>query len=477
MVGVHDDADATEFSRMPMFAAATRAPSWGCNGCAVLRADASSLPRKRGPTRSSSPGAAATPSWSTPLRRGVRPRPAVRTASLRKRVAWSPRPWCWRAGHFGLVPRRPGGGTPLQRRGVEDGVAERDRGARRRAGAGRTGRTPGAPSPRFASATDRLSLAAIGLAAPAHPQDRARMPAAGEWTLSVDGGALFPLQEALPWLVFVFGLGLTLSVALSLALGAAPRAALRPGARSLRGARGHAQARRANKQDLEQAHAQADRLSRVDPLTDIFNRRHFGEGPSAELAPPDGSAAVLLLDLDHFKSVNDRYGRLPGDAGRGGGRPDRLGRSRATADCLARWGGEEFPSWRPESQRGRDPPRRTGARVRSRTSRCRSTAPIELTLLRRAWPSLGPDGTDASTGWSTPRTRRSTRPSARAVTAFECSRRKGAVEEPRRPSEQPRLGAGRIPAQLDSQGLEQAGQPCSRWGRGVEAVEERALLG
>jgi two-component system, cell cycle response regulator len=95
-------------------------------------------------------------------------------------------------------------------------------------------------------------------------------------------------------------------------------------------------------QELEQAHAEADRLSRVDPLTGVYNRRHFSELLSAELGLTDGgSVAVLLLDLDHFKGVNDRYGHLTGDAvlQAAAGRIASIIRS---SDCLARWGGEEF---------------------------------------------------------------------------------------------------------------------------------------
>ena len=93
---------------------------------------------------------------------------------------------------------------------------------------------------------------------------------------------------------------------------------------------------------MELAHAEADRLSRVDPLTGLFNRRHFSELLLSEQARSgSGTAAVLLLDLDHFKSVNDRYGHLAGDAVLQAAAERIASITRAT-DCLARWGGEEF---------------------------------------------------------------------------------------------------------------------------------------
>ncbi len=56
-------------------------------------------------------------------------------------------------------------------------------------------------------------------------------------------------------------------------------------------------------------------LSRRDELTGILNRRAFNEQLSSLLAgaAPDEAVALVLVDLDDFKSVNDRYGHLAGD--------------------------------------------------------------------------------------------------------------------------------------------------------------------
>ncbi|MEY4871131.1 MAG: hypothetical protein RLZZ563_461 [Pseudomonadota bacterium] len=85
------------------------------------------------------------------------------------------------------------------------------------------------------------------------------------------------------------------------------------------------------------------RLAMTDPLTGLHNRR-YGLLKLAELAEPGPVAqdfAVLLVDIDHFKSVNDRFGHPAGDAvlievAR------RLGSALRPGDLLARIGGEEF---------------------------------------------------------------------------------------------------------------------------------------
>lgn len=57
-------------------------------------------------------------------------------------------------------------------------------------------------------------------------------------------------------------------------------------------------------------------VSRADPLTGCLNRRGFEERAAAELATArrqGGQGAVLALDVDHFKEVNDRHGHATGD--------------------------------------------------------------------------------------------------------------------------------------------------------------------
>jgi diguanylate cyclase (GGDEF)-like protein len=98
---------------------------------------------------------------------------------------------------------------------------------------------------------------------------------------------------------------------------------------------------RANER-LRQANQVLAFESQTDPLTGLHNRR-FLLDHAGELFNParGGTAALLLLDLDHFKQVNDRYGHAAGD--------DvliqlaRLLQHLARdGDHLLRWGGEEF---------------------------------------------------------------------------------------------------------------------------------------
>jgi diguanylate cyclase (GGDEF)-like protein/PAS domain S-box-containing protein len=96
--------------------------------------------------------------------------------------------------------------------------------------------------------------------------------------------------------------------------------------------------------DLAAARDEADRRSRVDALTGVFNRGHFTEALAAELdRAARGNAAVglLIADIDHFKRVNDTFGHLVGDRVLAE-IADRLATAVRRYDTLARFGGEEF---------------------------------------------------------------------------------------------------------------------------------------
>jgi diguanylate cyclase (GGDEF)-like protein len=81
-----------------------------------------------------------------------------------------------------------------------------------------------------------------------------------------------------------------------------------------------------------------------DPLTGAYNRRHFDERLAAEFsgARRHGMAlSLLVIDVDHFKSINDEHGHLAGDAvlrAVAGALQEGL----RMEDILARYGGEEF---------------------------------------------------------------------------------------------------------------------------------------
>ena len=89
---------------------------------------------------------------------------------------------------------------------------------------------------------------------------------------------------------------------------------------------------------------EVERLSRTDALTGVANRRAFDERLEFELrrAARTGSAlAVILVDLDRFKDVNDRNGHPAGDAVLTEVAQCLAGRLRLD-DLLARLGGDEF---------------------------------------------------------------------------------------------------------------------------------------
>ncbi len=86
------------------------------------------------------------------------------------------------------------------------------------------------------------------------------------------------------------------------------------------------------------------RLAREDALTRLPNRRAFDEALARELARADRSGAplaVIALDVDHFKRVNDAHGHSAGDAVLAAVAARAASALRA-GDLLARLGGEEF---------------------------------------------------------------------------------------------------------------------------------------
>ena len=82
------------------------------------------------------------------------------------------------------------------------------------------------------------------------------------------------------------------------------------------------------------------RISVLDPLTGIYNRRRIGENIDL-LKQQQSSFAIVLLDLDYFKSVNDQYGHDIGDAVLKQV-AKILTENIREQDVVGRFGGEEF---------------------------------------------------------------------------------------------------------------------------------------
>ena len=105
-------------------------------------------------------------------------------------------------------------------------------------------------------------------------------------------------------------------------------------------------------QELEAAVAEVHALSISDPLTGCYNRRAMTEMLEGERARSRryGSAlSVVLCDIDHFKSVNDRHGHLAGDEVLRRFGADVRAVVRERVDWVCRYGGEEFLIVLPET--------------------------------------------------------------------------------------------------------------------------------
>ena len=98
-------------------------------------------------------------------------------------------------------------------------------------------------------------------------------------------------------------------------------------------------------EELQRANRRLEAISLTDGLTQVANRRQFDERLKEEwcrIGRQELPISLLLLDIDYFKSVNDRYGHLVGD--------DCLitvaaicaNEIQRSGDLLARYGGEEF---------------------------------------------------------------------------------------------------------------------------------------
>ncbi|MBW7859377.1 MAG: GGDEF domain-containing protein, partial [Leptonema sp. (in: Bacteria)] len=105
--------------------------------------------------------------------------------------------------------------------------------------------------------------------------------------------------------------------------------------------------------ELESQRRELETLAMIDPLTGVYNRHHFNTILQFNLNKfrryeDVHTFALLMVDLDFFKKINDTFGHLTGD--------EVLkefttlaGQQIRKSDYLARWGGEEFVVLAPEA--------------------------------------------------------------------------------------------------------------------------------
>jgi two-component system cell cycle response regulator len=97
-------------------------------------------------------------------------------------------------------------------------------------------------------------------------------------------------------------------------------------------------------------HEEIYRLTTVDGLTQIFNKRYFMDTIEREIARAHRyrrSLSLVMFDIDHFKKVNDGFGHLAGDYVLKHLAQTVRSKIRRE-DCFARYGGEEFAIVLPE---------------------------------------------------------------------------------------------------------------------------------
>ena len=138
-------------------------------------------------------------------------------------------------------------------------------------------------------------------------------------------------------------------------------------------------------ESLEIAHSTLTEVSKRDPLTDVYNRRFLFERLDGEFSRAHRKRSYLsciLLDVDHFKRINDDFGHQVGDA-------TLIGIGRILKDCLrgqdivGRYGGEEFLVVLPETDE-------EGARlVAERIRRAVAESPFAGVRDRQVTVSLG----------------------------------------------------------------------------------------
>ena len=108
---------------------------------------------------------------------------------------------------------------------------------------------------------------------------------------------------------------------------------------------------REKNKELESALLKLEFLAITDPLTELFNRRHFETAIENEFVRTlryQSHTSCIMIDIDHFKRINDQYGHRAGDMVL-----KEIARLIKCCireiDTAARWGGEEFSILLPQT--------------------------------------------------------------------------------------------------------------------------------
>ncbi|MFI5381673.1 MAG: diguanylate cyclase, partial [Tepidisphaerales bacterium] len=147
---------------------------------------------------------------------------------------------------------------------------------------------------------------------------------------------------------------------------------------------------------LEESLQRVEELAATDPLTSLYNRRHFGrvlDPLFAEAQRYDKDLSCVMIDLDNYKQINDNYGHQVGDqllvlAGR------IIRGNLRRMDAAARYGGDEFVLLLPHAdgteaarvvQRIRDEFEAASAPILNRATGV--TMSVGISSLRTQWPA------------------------------------------------------------------------------------------
>ncbi len=159
-----------------------------------------------------------------------------------------------------------------------------------------------------------------------------------------------------------------------------------------------------NQHEIQRLQSELERAredAMVDGLTSILNRRGFDHRLRSLLqasAGSDGPHCMIMLDIDHFKKVNDTYGHIIGDRVIQGIGEILRNSSFAGAQAVARYGGEEFAVLLPQTplEKAAQAAQAVSARVKAMRIRNRNTQETVLSVTVSAGVTVHHSDDDAT---------------------------------------------------------------------------------